>query len=193
MSNGRPFSGVWVGESRKLPEMDDMKRPKRELELPQQGRGRAERAESSKGVASKPAPTGVPLAGGPARPVSVAQLEAIVSPPTVPAIGESNDYRVLRCVASGYMSRECSCKAGVPARAVVAAWGLERRHDRRERFFTFMWRGQTWLAYGLRNGCVRGVYCPEHRAERDERATLGRLESIADRQPDPVARSLPRR
>ncbi len=92
------------------------------------------------------------------------------------------------------MAGECSCKAGVPAQAVVAAWGLERRTDRRERFFTFMWRGQTWLAYGLRNGCVRGVFCPEHRAERDERATLGRLESrVAERRPDAVARSLPPR
>jgi hypothetical protein len=119
------------------------------------------------------------------RPVSVAELESIVSSASVPE-PDCEDYRILRCVFSGYLSDECSCKAGVPAKAVVAAWALERRGgDRRERFFSFMWRGQAWLGYGLRNGCVRGVYCPEHRADRDERATLERLElGIADRRLD---------
>jgi hypothetical protein len=123
------------------------------------------------------------------RPVSVAELESLVSGAPSPE-DDSDDYRILRCVASGYLADGCSCKAGVPAKAVVAAWGLQRRGgDRRERFFSFMWRGRMWLGYGLRNGCVRGVYCPEHRADRDERATLERLElGLADRRLDPAAR-----
>jgi hypothetical protein len=38
-----------------------------------------------------------------------------------------------------------------------------------DQFFRFMWRGAEWLAYGLRDGRVRGVYCPEHNAQRSER------------------------
>ena len=29
--------------------------------------------------------------------------------------------------------------------------------------------GEVWAAYGLKNGLVRGVYCPEHTAEREQR------------------------
>ena len=38
-----------------------------------------------------------------------------------------------------------------------------------EGFFHFAWRGDVWLAYGLASGRVRGVYCPAHRSEREQR------------------------
>ena len=34
-------------------------------------------------------------------------------------------------------------------------------------FFHFNWQGETWLAFGLGSGEVRGVFCPAHRAERE--------------------------
>ncbi len=43
--------------------------------------------------------------------------------------------------------------------------------DRGDRFFRFAWRGGAWLAFGLSGGCVRGVYCPAHSAQR-ERARI---------------------
>jgi hypothetical protein len=36
-------------------------------------------------------------------------------------------------------------------------------------FFHFQWRGERWLGYGLPDGEVRGVYCPTHRAQREQR------------------------
>ena len=78
--------------------------------------------------------------------------------------------RPLRCVSSGYLSDGCSCRAHVPAAVVSAAWRNElERGRRRDGFFHFVWRGAVWLAYGLPDGTVRGVYCPAHRAEREER------------------------
>jgi hypothetical protein len=38
-----------------------------------------------------------------------------------------------------------------------------------EGFFNFEWRHGVWLAYGSRDGGVRGIYCPTHRSERDSR------------------------
>jgi hypothetical protein len=38
-----------------------------------------------------------------------------------------------------------------------------------EGFFNFEWRHGIWLAYGSRDGNVRGIYCPTHRSERDSR------------------------
>ena len=78
--------------------------------------------------------------------------------------------RPLRCVSSGYLSDGCSCSARVPVAVAIAAWhrGLERGgpHDG---FFHFAWRGGVWLAYGVPAGQVRGVYCPAHRCEREQR------------------------
>jgi hypothetical protein len=96
--------------------------------------------------------------------------------------GCAPEWRVLRCVASGYLSHGCSCDAAVPAEAVVAAWARERRSHRGDRFFSFRWNDETWLAFGLRNGLVRGVYCPEHRAQRFEHESLERLEQHAAEQ-----------
>jgi hypothetical protein len=76
----------------------------------------------------------------------------------------------LRCVHSDYLGDGCSCQASVPAEVAVNAW----RQDRLERLlqdglFRFHWRGEVWLGYGLPDGAVRGVYCPEHNARRSER------------------------
>jgi hypothetical protein len=85
--------------------------------------------------------------------------------PTAP--GNSHD-ELLRCVSSGYLADGCSCQATVPARVVSAAWArqLQRAPAREDQFFRFAWRDGQWLAYGLRDGRVRGVYCPEHSARR---------------------------
>jgi hypothetical protein len=81
--------------------------------------------------------------------------------------------RLLRCVSSGYLSDGCSCRATIPASVVGAAWASElERNDREDRFFRFVWKDGVWLAFGLRDGLVRGVYCPEHSAERAERCSV---------------------
>jgi hypothetical protein len=76
----------------------------------------------------------------------------------------------LRCVSSGYLTGGCSCPRRIPAHAVLAAWRRELENAPGERFFHFAWGGGEWLAYGLEDGLVRGVYCPDHSAERDERS-----------------------
>ena len=80
----------------------------------------------------------------------------------------------LRCVSSGYLSGGCSCRSSIPASVISAAWAIElaRGGARGDRFFRIAWRGGVWLAYGLRDGGVRGVYCPSHSAARDERSFL---------------------
>jgi hypothetical protein len=87
-----------------------------------------------------------------------------------------------RCVWTSHPSHDYCCRAGIPATVVLAAWGaeLERGRAGGDRFFHFSWRGEVWLAYGLRNGCVRGVYCPMHSAARDGR-------SFAPEEAHPVA------
>jgi hypothetical protein len=76
----------------------------------------------------------------------------------------------LRCVSSGYLTGGCSCPRTIPVGAVIAAWRRELEKAPGERFFHFAWGGGEWLAYGLEDGLVRGVYCPDHSAERDERS-----------------------
>jgi hypothetical protein len=88
--------------------------------------------------------------------------------PTANSPHSSNVEHLLRCVSSGYLSDGCSCQASVPANVVSAAWAhqLRQRRAREDQFFTFVWRGGQWLGYGLRDGRVRGVYCPQHNARR---------------------------
>jgi hypothetical protein len=75
----------------------------------------------------------------------------------------------LRCVSSGYMAGERSCAAAVPAAVAAAAWEHEqRRHPGEDRMFHFTFRGQQWLGFGVCEGEVRGVFCPEHDARRAE-------------------------
>jgi hypothetical protein len=89
----------------------------------------------------------------------------------------------LQCVASGYMSGGCSCPCTIPVGVVIAAWTRELEREDGERFFHFAWRDGEWLAYGREDGLVRGVYCPAHSAERDERSfSYGSRESAPARQ-----------
>jgi hypothetical protein len=91
----------------------------------------------------------------------------------IPTEHETHIDRLLRCVSSGYLADGCSCQATVPARIASAAWAreLERAPAREDQFFCFLWRGGQWRAYGLRDGRVRGVYCPEHSARRAGRTS----------------------
>ncbi len=76
----------------------------------------------------------------------------------------------LRCVWSSHSDHDHSCQARIPARAVAAAWQRELELGRVcAGFFHFAWREEAWLGFGLPDGSVRGVYCPAHRAEREER------------------------
>lgn len=95
---------------------------------------------------------------------------------TEPALPEP-----LRCVSSGYLEHGCSCTARVPGGVAVAAWRrvLGSAGARADGFFRFAWRGEVWLAYGLIDGCVRGVYCPEHSAQRERRAFAAMLHAVA--------------
>jgi hypothetical protein len=76
--------------------------------------------------------------------------------------------RSLKCLSTGYLQDGRSCQAVVPESVVEQAWELclRRSAPREDGFFQFPWHGEVWLAYGLTGGEVRGVYCPEHRAQR---------------------------
>jgi len=84
---------------------------------------------------------------------------------------------LLRCVSSGYLADGCSCQATIPSTVVSAAWDREREliGGREDRFFSFAWRGGVWFSFGLSDGRVRGVYCPQHSAARAERSSLQSL------------------
>ncbi len=88
---------------------------------------------------------------------------------------------LLRCVSSGYLADGCSCQKTVPGSVAGAAWAHQLEHTpaHEDQFFRFMWRGGEWLGYGLCDGSVRGVYCPEHNARRTERCSFGNLVSVA--------------
>jgi hypothetical protein len=82
--------------------------------------------------------------------------------------------RLLRCVSSGYLSDGCSCRSAIPSSVVSSVWAsvLDRGGESGDRFFRFVWRGGVWLGFGLQDGRVRGVYCPEHSAARAERCAV---------------------
>lgn len=76
----------------------------------------------------------------------------------------------LKCVWSGYPSHDHPCRSRVPASVVLKAWRREMQLKATEEgFFNFTWRSGVWLAFGLKDGGVRGVYCPTHCSERDSR------------------------
>ena len=109
-----------------------------------------------------------------AQPARAQQLTEAVNAIAAQALAREHRLEgLLRCVSSGYLSDGCSCQATIPARVVRAAWAREREllgaHE--DRFFSFAWRGGTWFSFGLRDGHVRGVYCPAHNAGRAERAS----------------------
>jgi len=77
----------------------------------------------------------------------------------------------LRCVWSGSVDG-CSCKSRINRDVVAQAWQreLDASGDTEARFFHFIWDGGVWMAYGLADGEVRGVYCPSHNNQRAERS-----------------------
>jgi hypothetical protein len=76
----------------------------------------------------------------------------------------------MKCVWSGYLDHNRDCRSRIPASVVVKAWHREiQLKGTVEGFFYFTWRNGVWLAYGLREGGVRGVYCPTHCHQRDAR------------------------
>jgi len=78
--------------------------------------------------------------------------------------------RPLRCVWTSHPDREHCCHSLIPAQTVTTAWRRELELGRAcAGFFHFAWHGHVWLAYGMPDGGVRGVYCPTHRAEREQR------------------------
>jgi hypothetical protein len=95
--------------------------------------------------------------------------------------------RSLPCVWSGDTANGCSCRSSIPEDVVTVAWRheLERAGEHADRFFHFTWQNDVWLAYGLMDGRVRGVHCPPHRVEREERAFLA--DSRVDERPDEFA------
>jgi hypothetical protein len=88
---------------------------------------------------------------------------------TIP-LGAQEGERSLRCVSSGYLAHGCSCRESIPYHVVTAAWSRALSRGQAEGFFRIAWQGQVWLAFGLSDGNVRGVYCPDHSAERARRA-----------------------
>jgi hypothetical protein len=85
----------------------------------------------------------------------------------------------LRCVSGGYLTNACSCSASVPFEVVTAAWSRQLEGRCTDGFFRFAWQEQVWLAYGLQDGDVKGVYCPAHSAERDRRLDTARTTAHA--------------
>jgi hypothetical protein len=77
----------------------------------------------------------------------------------------------LRCVWSD-SGDACACHSRIPQEVVERAWRreLDASGDREGRFFHLIWDGGVWLAYGLPDGHVRGVYCPSHNSQRAERS-----------------------
>jgi hypothetical protein len=90
----------------------------------------------------------------------------------------------MKCVWSGYPDYNRDCRSRIPASVVVKAWHREiQLKGTVEGFFYFSWRSGVWLAYGLEDGGVRGVYCPTHCVDRDTRGSQGaepRAETSAD-------------
>lgn len=77
----------------------------------------------------------------------------------------------LRCVWSGSVDG-CSCGSRIDREVVAQAWRreLDASADSEARFFHFISGGGVWMAYGLADGEVRGVYCPSHNSQRAERS-----------------------
>jgi len=93
----------------------------------------------------------------------------------------------MKCVWSGYLDYNRDCRSRIPASVVVKAWHREIQiKGAVEGFFYFSWRNGVWLAYGLRDGRVRGVYCPTHSSQRNVREAQNELpESQGETSPAP--------
>lgn len=101
--------------------------------------------------------------------VPVSKLAGIPRRGGLRAKGAGRLDHPLRCVWTGYPSSRCSCHSRVPRDVATTAWReeLDGGGKRADRFFHFIWHGGVWLAYGLKDGRVRGVCCPSHSAERE--------------------------
>jgi hypothetical protein len=77
----------------------------------------------------------------------------------------------MRCLSHGYLDGSARCERCIPQDVIEAAWrrALEDGTSG-EGFFRVERRDGQWLAYGHSDGSVHGLYCPEHAAERDQRA-----------------------
>jgi hypothetical protein len=77
----------------------------------------------------------------------------------------------LRCGWTDSPANRVSCLSNIPKDVVTAAWRRELAWDgvRADRLFRFAWQNGIWLAYGLKDGDVRGVRCPSHRADHEAR------------------------
>ena len=112
----------------------------------------------------------------------LARHGVVVEMNTLSRLRVEHEDRPLRCVSSGYMSGGCSCQLGRSRRRRRRRLGSASSNappHRADCFFRFAWRGEQWLAFGLADGRIRGVYCPTHRAERDAR--IGRLRGPSPR------------
>jgi hypothetical protein len=80
-------------------------------------------------------------------------------------------HETLKCVWSGHGAEDIEgCTTRIPAAVVAKAWrGEMELGGMVEGFFHFSWRNGVWLAYGVQDGSVRGVYCPTHCSERAAR------------------------
>lgn len=91
----------------------------------------------------------------------------------LPESSDAGDEQ-MKCVWSGYPDYNRDCRSRIPASVVIKAWHREiQLKGTVEGFYYFSWRSGVWLAYGLRDGRVRGVYCPTHCVDRDSRETQG--------------------
>ena len=88
---------------------------------------------------------------------------------------ECREDRPLKCVASRHLGGGSSCCAVVPAAVAEAAWARTQAlgDEFTDGFFNFTWQGESWLAFGLAGGEVRGAFCPTHRAEREALSDRG--------------------
>jgi hypothetical protein len=110
-------------------------------------------------------------------PIGVDQMDMMMSPDELPRRLTPRAGRPLcveqplSCVWSD-AAGGWSCHSHIPKAVVTNGWNreLDWGVEGEDRFFHFIWRGGVWLAYGLKDGHVRGVYCPFHNSERAERS-----------------------
>jgi hypothetical protein len=152
------------------PEKDDISCPKRAVRLPEKGSRRDAVVAIEAHDETELADMETDLAT-----IGRTQVHVVLVEDPAPSrrriTPARTPQRALRCVSSGYLADGCSCRSAIPADVVTAVWRREQpAGDGRDGFFRFAWRGGVWLAYGRADGGVRGVYCPEHSAEREERS-----------------------
>jgi hypothetical protein len=154
-----------------VPEKDDRGCPKRATEMPTKN-DMSSPDENSKDSKEREMHGTETHESRTRRPRRIARHGVVSELNTLSRLRVEHEDRPLRCVSSGYMGGSCSCGCVVPAGVVVGVWAreLDRSPSPTNRFFRFAWRGEEWLAFGLADGRIRGVYCPIHRAERDARS-----------------------